>query len=130
MSDAGFLLRQQRPCLPKFGEEFLVQCEFQVRRSRTSSGSHARANHSLHQLDVAQPPTHNEFIEFRQPLADVNPVPIAVLVAVQRQYCVRPSIESLAFVALLSTCSLPIARRASKKTSCKDGSLSRRSSCA
>ena len=65
---------------------------------------------ALHQLDVAQSPAHNQFVEFGEALADVNPIAIAVLVSVQRQALRAPERRIAPAPSLLSsTCSLPIA---------------------
>jgi hypothetical protein len=77
-----FLLSQKGTSLPEFGKKLFIQCEFQIRRAWTSSRSHTRANNSLYQLNVAQTPTHNQFVKFGEALADINPVPMAVLVSV------------------------------------------------
>src|ERR1700727_2429601 len=72
------LLRQKRPRLPQFRKEFLVESKFQVRRSGTAARPHAISDDALHELDVPKPPTHDQFIKFRETFAYIDPVPVAV----------------------------------------------------
>ena len=66
-----------------------------------SARSHAYTNHALHELNVAQPPAHYEFIEFCKPLADVDPVTIAAFVPIQREHCPGACVESFALRRVL-----------------------------
>src|SRR5690349_11489437 len=87
------LLGQQRASLPEFGKEFLVQRVLEVRSTCAASGAHASSNDALHQLNVAQTPADHQLVELGQPLAYIDPSPVAMLIAVQRQHCARASFE-------------------------------------
>src|SRR5579872_1480587 len=91
------LLSQQRARLPQFGKELLFECEFQVRRASRAAGSRTRADHALHQLNVPQSPTHDQFIKFSEAFAHIDPVAIAVFVAVEGKDRSCPGRESLLF---------------------------------
>src|SRR5579872_4390204 len=93
-------LGQQRPRLPQFGKEFLVQGELQIRRARASAGSHADPDNALDELNVAQSPAHNQFIELRKPFAHVDPVAIMMLVLIKRVHrmCARIKLLPLSAV--------------------------------
>src|SRR5208283_1648518 len=75
--------RQQSPRLPQLGEEFLLERELQVGRSGASPGSYADADNTLDQLNVPQPPAHHQFVKLREPLTNINPVAMMVLVLVE-----------------------------------------------
>src|ERR1700677_1720773 len=69
---------------PQFREEFLFQRELQVGRAGAAARAHADANRALDHLNVAKAPANNEFVEFGEALADVNPVAVIALVAIKR----------------------------------------------
>src|ERR1700685_1427637 len=75
---------QIRSRFPQFGEEFLYQRELQVGRTGATARAHADANRALDHLNVAKAPADDEFIEFGEALADVNPVAVIALVAIER----------------------------------------------
>src|ERR1700687_4877490 len=106
------LLRQQRSRLPQFRKEFLVQRMLQVRRSGSSAGSHASANHSFHQLNVPQPPADHEFVKLGEPFAYINPVAIAPFIPIERKDCLSSRIKSLALGR--AVCELQLAHRAQR----------------
>src|ERR1700733_3377024 len=93
-SSRRLLFRQKRSGFPEFREEFLIERKLQVRRSRTSTRSHARSNDALHELNVAQSPTDNQFVELRQPLANINPMTIPVLILIQGEHRPCPGFKS------------------------------------
>src|ERR1700729_3972626 len=75
---------QIRSRFPQFGEEFLFQRELQVGRAGAAARAHADANRALDHLNVAQAPADDEFVEFGEALADVNPVAVIALVTIER----------------------------------------------
>src|SRR5580704_5248023 len=93
-SSRRLLFRQKRSGFPEFREEFLIERKLQVRRSRTSPRSHARADPAFDKLNVAQSPTDNQFVEFRQPFANINPMTIAVLILIQGEHRPCPRFKS------------------------------------
>src|SRR5215472_16539638 len=95
------LFREQGPGLPQFREEFLVQSEFQVRGARASACTDARANDALHQLNMSQSPADDQLIKLRQPFTDVNPIPVLLLVPVQREHRACARIELFTFGCIL-----------------------------
>ena len=69
-----WLFGQQSSRFPQLREEFLVEREFEVRRSRAAAGAHAHSDHALDKLDVPQPPADDQFVKLSEPLANIDPV--------------------------------------------------------
>src|ERR1700748_162612 len=80
------LFRQQRASFPKLGKKLFVERKFQIRRSGASTSAHAYPDDALHKLNVAQTPADDQLVKLREAFADVNPVAIAVLIAVKSQH--------------------------------------------
>ncbi len=73
---------QHGACFPELRKQALAKRGAQVRRAFCAAGAAARADDALDHLNVSQPPSDHQFVEFRQPLAEINPVAIAALVLV------------------------------------------------
>src|SRR5580698_4625660 len=91
------LFRQQCSCFPQFGKEFLVEGEFQVRRTCAATGPHAHADGALDHLDVAEAPADEQSVEFGETLAYVDPIAMAALVPIKRENGASPRVESFLF---------------------------------
>src|SRR5271156_711636 len=89
-------ISQTRARFPQLRKEFFLQREFQIGGAGAAARAHAHADGALDHLNVTQPPAHNELVEFRQALANINPVAMIALVLIQRLNGFRARIESLA----------------------------------
>src|SRR5271163_4833191 len=76
---------QIRSRFPQFREEFLFQRELQVGRACAAARAHANADGAFDHLNVAQAPAYDQFIEFGEAFADVNPVAVMAFIAVARE---------------------------------------------
>src|SRR5580704_3857000 len=74
---------QIRSRFPQLGEEFLIQRELQIRRAGAAARAHTNANRAFDHLNVAQAPADDEFVEFGEAFADVNPVAMIAFVAIE-----------------------------------------------
>src|SRR5262249_18805628 len=63
--------------------------------SSGAAGAHSDADRPLDHLDVAKTPADYQFIEFGQSLANINPVTVAALVAVDGQNGLGARLEPL-----------------------------------
>src|SRR5437899_3242963 len=97
MSIGTFLFwqAQHRARFPEFREELLVECEPQVGRASAATRACSEAYRTFDHLHMPQPPADHQFVEFGEPLADVNPVAKIALVLIDVAYGVGASFEKL-----------------------------------